>query len=81
MEHARLRNPAHRQAVHTGFEELFELGARNPYSQFPGTLIHMPRNTHLLLACCMQEEKRRWFGIKKAGAIGPRQRKQGGCSA
>src|SRR5439155_9397055 len=35
-----------RFAFHIPPESVFT-SLRNPYSQFPGTLIHMPRNTHL----------------------------------
>src|SRR5207253_8033499 len=36
-----------RFAYHIPPESVFT-SLRNPYSQFPGTLIHMPRNTHLV---------------------------------
>jgi hypothetical protein len=36
-----------RFAFHIPSESVFT-SLRNPYSQFPGTLIHMPRNTHCL---------------------------------
>src|SRR5206468_2643675 len=35
-----------RFAFHIPPESVFT-SLRNPYSQFPGTLIHMPRNTHV----------------------------------